>query len=438
MKRKNIMKLLSVSVILSLFLFNCSSDSNDISRIAQDSNLNYQEQNYQEPFVKDFLSYEISFGSELFGTKDEFLLVRPVYISVNYNGDILITDEGRIKVFDKNGKGKKIIGRPGKGPGEFESQRPETYISPEGFITVFDDVFVRGGSVYNLFAPDYSLIEKKRCNNNPRLENFLRLKLSNPEYKLFVSKVFALNASEKIYLISNTIGSDPYYSDSYYTFVYENPDTLIKLTHFKMPGAHLGGWDRSLGLKEWNIIPGRKLVYINTDDDIHDDITGSWYTIHIISLDDFKDTKITHRFSPVSYPEERISYLLNYKTDRTDEMGRRSEISQREKGKKYKERKYLPSAYDMRIDLTYAFVIRYHINKLIGSKESYELEVDSFDLNAVKYIGSFNLPPTSTFISNGCVYQGTNDKEGFYILRKYKINPIVYGLPEDPDWKTKK
>ena len=91
------------------------------------------------------------------------------------------------------------------------------------------------------------------------------------------------------------------------------------------------------------------------------------------------------------------------------------------------------------IDGHYAFVFLYKY-KDANKKETNNNErfVDIFDLNNEKFIGSYIFPSRFNTIKYGYAYDGNRDQEGFAEIRKYKINPIVYGLPEDPDWKTKK
>ena len=68
--------------------------------------------------LSDVLQLELTFGDK--DLPDEYLLARPGGIAVNDNGDILVVDENRVKVYSNNGREKSIIGGPGEGPGYFE------------------------------------------------------------------------------------------------------------------------------------------------------------------------------------------------------------------------------------------------------------------------------------------------------------------------------
>jgi len=309
-------------------------------------------------------------------------------------------DEGMIKVYDKFGKSKKIIGRQGHGPGEFEG-RPRMFLSPTGYLVVIS----LGSYYYNLFAPDYSFVEKKRFSN------------SQP-----VIKMYALNESEKVYEVIENIRNE---NKNYILIFYENNDIVIPLLQCKNPeifefssgissGIYQSRW---LGGVYWELLPDRKIIYINTDEDTHDEKTGSKYTIHLISLDTFEDKKITRQFTPVEFH---------------DELKKSSEDRQKEVANLYKDKKYYSSVHSIKVDQKYVFIETGSNIDIYNNRNITEIAVDLFDFEADTFIKQVNYPERPFFsrrngTKNGYLYVFGSDVEGFAEIRKYKIDPAVYG-----------
>ena len=89
----------TVFFIISVFLLiNCSELSTDDSG----------------QVLPDVLSLELSFGDDDTVLPEEYLLARPGRPVILDNGDILVGDENSIKVFDGDGKPRRIIGRAGQ------------------------------------------------------------------------------------------------------------------------------------------------------------------------------------------------------------------------------------------------------------------------------------------------------------------------------------
>ena len=94
---------------------------------------------------------------------------------------------------------------------------------------------------------------------------------------------------------------------------------------------------------------------------------------------------------------------------------------------------YRPSISRIIIDRNFIFIFLSNIDN--------NRMVQVFDSNINKIIYEFKWPiefEKLYSIGNGRFCLVSYDDEGLPILRKYKINPIVYGLPEDTDWKKKK
>ena len=108
-------------------------------------------------------------GSDDVSVPQEYLLVMPRFPAVKNNGDILIPDEFKIKVFDSSLKPKKIFGGQGQGPGEFEFATA-LRLAPNGYLTVSDEEY------YSLFDDNYKFISKNRFYPSANLTSFLKSK----------------------------------------------------------------------------------------------------------------------------------------------------------------------------------------------------------------------------------------------------------------------
>ena len=116
--------------------------------------------------LENAVTLELAFGDK--DVPDEFLLATPSRALVNYNGDIIVFDEYKLKIYDTNGKPKKIVGRKGQGPGEFSPiPIPHiSFISEDGYLTMIDQV----GRNLQIFGPHYEFIEQKNIGKTKLIE----------------------------------------------------------------------------------------------------------------------------------------------------------------------------------------------------------------------------------------------------------------------------
>ncbi|KPK92248.1 hypothetical protein AMJ80_06760, partial [bacterium SM23_31] len=386
----------------------------------------------EQKILTDVLTLEMTIGGEDDPHKDEFLLVSPKLMDVSYEGDILIPDEGKIKVYDDKGNEKTIIGRIGQGPAEFKLLH-SPFLSPTGYLIVADvsgrkwsSFHYSGDSKlvhsYNLFSPDYSFIEKRRFDNSLRIDDYLKTKNVSRGNVKYIRRIYALSEYEKVYEIEIVLGSLllsrlPFFNaPSSIVILYENAETVIPLVETRFiasPNDYNSYFE--LGQLHWELMPDRRIMYLNTDEDIYNIQTGSFYTVHTLSLDGLEDKKITRQFSTIEFPES--------KTNR-EEYSKNESFRQREERevKAYREKKYYASVDWVKIDGNYAFMFTYTQN----DKE--EILTDVFDLKAGKYITSVYFPFVPIVIRDGYAYYlQWSGGYTFAEVRKYKIDPAVYG-----------
>ncbi|KPK89290.1 hypothetical protein AMJ80_09990 [bacterium SM23_31] len=424
-----------ISIIcLSIFIsfFNCNSDVD-----VQTTEI--------QPLLTDVLTLELSIG-EISGLKDDFILVNPQYLDVNFAGDILVLDESRIKVYEKSGKGKKIVGRPGQGPGEFETG-PLFFLSPEGFVTVVDhakspkltlhSILSSSGfeSYYNLFSPNYNFIEKKKIKNKVILSEYLKTKYPDSNNTYYIAGIFTISDTDKVYEVIVKNGS--LLSDVRYNrlLLYDNSkaiDLIKESIHleFGVAISEKGNINpQPIGGIYWGLITGRKIMYVNTEEDRHIEPSGSFYTVHVLSLDTFEEQEIIHSFTPVILPEnvKKRKFSMPSKSDlrkmrrSTQQMFTRMEEVYNFLINDIKSRQFYPSICGLRIDRDYAFLF------LNDGKDRKEKLADVIDLDTMKHVTLAEFPFIPASIKNVYVYEIAQDEEGFSEIRKYRIDPAVYG-----------
>ena len=406
-------------IISLLFFLQCGSDSDYLQEDISEK---------IEPYKGEFLSLEIAFGSEKYGTKDEFLLVDPLpspfQLLVNNNGDILLVDESRIKIYEKNGIGKKILGRPGYGPGEFEDS-PDIFLGPTGYLLALTSP-KSTFTFYNLYDPDYNFIEKIRIQNNQRILDYVQSKV--PDIKsYYVDQIIPLNKKEKLYKIEYMNIQE---QKKMISVFYENNDGIIEFLNVKKPDSFstekYSTNTSDFGSFFLDILSGRRIVYINTDDDRHDEKTGSFYIIHIISLDTREDKQIACKFNSIEYTEDYIEDF--YRSAMKPSKVKGEVMSEREKhhkalGQFLRKKKFYPSIRRMKIDGQYA------IFELLESQfKNKEYILDIIDLEAGKFIKRIMSPTylLGKTIKNSCLYGIFQEEDEFSEVRKYKIHSSVY------------
>ncbi|MFC1513658.1 hypothetical protein ACFL5P_01485, partial [candidate division KSB1 bacterium] len=181
------------------------------------------------------------------------------------------------------------------------------------------------------------------------------------------------------------------------------------------------GFNPNLGELFWDVLTDNKVVYINTDEDYYDNEDGNfYYVIHIVDLNSLKDTKIKRKFNPVKLPEDLNRFII--KTITTAKADNEMKDIYRKKG-------FFTSSrlFHLDKDILYVYLYEgYYRNKFDNSKEKI-FPTDIFDLNQQKYIKSV-IFPEYIFPRNGKYhYDIGTDKEGFPVIKKYRIDPAVYG-----------
>ncbi|MFC1556154.1 hypothetical protein ACFL67_03635 [candidate division KSB1 bacterium] len=386
-------------------------------------------------------------GSEETVQNNDFLLAQPRIALVNEKNDVIIADEGRIKVFDALGKEKLIFGNIGQGPGEFY-QNFIAFLSPEGYLSVMDvDAGAYGSECngrarfiryYNIFSPDYSFIEKRRFDSSEALTDYLLS--SGAEINLltgtaylrnerkpdtFIRRFYLISENELLYALTYDITDQQNIIIPIYDIVYEKEGKIMSLCKSRNP-AHtkLIGTSYPLGEVKWEVLPDNRIVCLNTDNDVVDPADKSFYSLQIISFKDRNSIKTIRRpYTPIRFPERMIE--VKDVPGMTDDIRKREELRK----KPYKDKGYYVSAVQLLSDNKFIFVFLYSkgYEKGSGGDPFIPLTTDVFDAENGEYVSTVDFPFIPWVIRNGYAYNLTVDADYFPVVEKYRIDPAVYG-----------
>ena len=349
------------------------------------------------------LSEVMSFGGVNSFLENEYILSDARSMAVNIDGDMIAYDELRLKIFDTDGKEKVIIGKP------WDAAQYGTYcalyINPDGYLIVADmrssgsDLFQnffgrrRLNDYYSLYAPDLTLIERQRFQDNSRLMNYMTFNDIRTDYLGNIYAVYPVSQTEKVIEIRYTDDSDDAEFRYNTELLYDNSREIVPLIHKKLheSSSSLRPTYPS-GTLHWALLPGKNIVYVHDDEDVHDTTEGSFYTTHILSLTTGEDREITIPFTPVQ-PTERLK--------------ERYEIE------------YYPAVQNILADGNTVYVFAFHPEGLIN------IRTEVIDAEKAEVINTVEFPAIPLVIKNGHAYR-IYRQDNFRKVVKYRIDPEVY------------
>lgn len=382
-------------LLIFILFFNCSSDI-DVQTAEM------------EPLT-DVLTLELSFGDENTISKDEFLLANPMGIAVNNEGDMLVIDENRIKVYDWHGKEKMIIGRPGQGPGEFEMAY-NSIISPTGFLNVN-----ASSSTFNLYFPTYEFLDMINLERNSLYEKY---KIENNWRKIYYfSNIVTYSEHQRLVILW---AQEPHSNENFpfhAVMIYEKNNELYEIARYRDMGSfsiNNGIGDAVVAFQGefmWDLLSNNRVIYTDT---YHDKRTEESYIyeLHMVSLDDFSIKSITRSYTPVEIPySAKKRYIERKTTTAVSEFMKNSA----------KNTKYYPPLENLMTDRNFIFAFTYSKN------DSGEILTDIFDADSGKYLRSAYFPLIPDIIKDEYAYCMKKGRDIFPVIEKYRIDPAVYG-----------
>ena len=375
------------------------------------------------PILTDVLSLELTIGGADDTNPSEYLLADPGTIAVNDSNDIFVVDERRIKVFDRDGNPKRIIGRPGMGPGEFGGNLrlfiPRITFGPKGHLTLLEHVSI-SSSYYSIFSPHYVFQKKGYLLTDSKLLNYL--KNHNLRFGgIGTIKIVALDDNKKIYSIhcSERGITMPDSEISYDLLIYENEDTIFTIQK-KLRTSYLPKAGRStgdLGALNWEVLLDGKIIYTHGGHDRQITQDGATYFLHIFSTDSFRESVLSFDYKPLEFTDLSVERFMGMNTPRERERAKYTLDA-------YKAAKYYPPVYSIKTDGEYVFAFTFEKNDKLEFLVNVIHAVTGERISAIY----FPLNPNLIVIKNGYAYllKSTTDTE-FAEIKKYRIAPAVYG-----------
>jgi len=400
-------------ICLSLFLslFNCGTD------------IDIQTEEMPPPLT-DVLTLDLTIGGAEDTHPSEYLLADPGAIAVNDSNDIFIVDERRIKVFDRDGNPKRIIGRPGIGPGEFGGNLrlfiPRITFGPKGHLTLLEHPSIFR-SYYSIFSPHYVFQKKDYLFTDSKLLSYLKNQNLRFGGIATIKKIVALDDNKKIYSIgcSERGKIAPDSGIFYDLLIYDSADTIFtiqkRVKTSYVPKAGTGTSD--LGSLNWDVLPDGKIIYTHGGHDRQITQDGATYFLHIFSTDSFQESVLSFDYKLLEFTDLSVERFMGMDTP-----------SERERAKyildAYKAAKYYPPVYSIKTDGEYVFAFTFEKN---DEQEFLVGVIHAVTGERISMI-YFPLNPNFNVIRNGYAYllKGTTDTE-FAEVNKYRIDPAVYG-----------
>ncbi|MFC1554399.1 hypothetical protein ACFL7D_07185 [candidate division KSB1 bacterium] len=383
---------------------------------------------------EDTVTFELSFGDDETALESEYLLADPRAVGISAQNEILVLDESRIKVFDQTGKPVRIVGREGQGPGEFE-RAYRLNVGPNGHVSVKNYMGL------SAFTPNLEFIHKKNYTNSSYYKNLkdergwqsgialYAIYFSENERVIVVEgDIFREGEGSKIsqdfkVLIHEKDGvSKPvveYVKEYVSVFLVVNSDFMFSNSfHFEFFGDLL-----------WTTLPRSRIVYTDTGKDYEKTETSGTYRLTVLSLTDGSTKTLQHSYELLPIPENEIpekgggpKTIGGFNQASFDNFVDEVEAFKEEK-------EHCAPLRSLVTDREYLFAFTYkEKEKTDPESEITEVLADIFDMSTGEYVCSTYFPGIPQVIANGYAYYRTRgSKDEFPLIKKYRIDPKVYG-----------
>ncbi|MFC1554325.1 hypothetical protein ACFL7D_06805 [candidate division KSB1 bacterium] len=355
---------------------------------------------------------------------DRFLLVRlrSAGFGVNEKNDVLLLDENYVKVFDKNGRPKTIFGGSGQGPGEFPVRAYNMWVGPTGFVSVYA---VNYNQTAINFSPDFEYINKISFQENEEIKTIIG------KYNIFDDRqkeIYPINDTDMLIIIEADDRKDRSNITCYKSFIYKKGNKYSEIFTSENPGRvsaeSISMTNRDLGNIYVNPLDSKKVLIVNSLEDIHVENNKYSYVLTVMDIESNKKKTISHRYLPIVFedyePKRSQTVHPDPETEKrlNDSYWEASKIS----SERMKKMKYKAPIINILTDNNYIFVFNQNTN------EKEEILTDVFDADTEKFLNStyFSFMPAA--IKNGFAYKyNWSSRNGFPSVEKFKIDPAVYG-----------
>ena len=377
--------------------------------------------------VENILSLKISFGDSK-ELPDGYLLVRPQGLVVLKNGNIVVTDDFKLKMFNIDGKPEKIIGKSGQGPGEFQTIG-SLFISPVGKISIYASY-----TYFDIYSEDLEFIERVSIAYNPNYQ-FIKDRF-NLSKSFRIHTLIPINQKDKLLVIEGR-DIDKF---GYKIIAYQCGDVIKIVDDYKFIAEYTtkkGSFALSArGDSYLKLLPNECILFTHSLTEIEKKDNRYYFNLYISHYDGSVRKIISHSFKPVKLDD----YLM----------------PNDESKKILKSYPYYPAIQDLKVDSNYIFVFTYEKN------EKEEILTHIFNAEKAEYIRSAFFPFIPSKIKNKIAYRlkvpdfrvyyetfrksmskEYIEKNSFYpVIEIYEINPIIFEKSKWPmtnvQWQMRK
>ena len=374
--------------------------------------------------IENALTLELSFGADEQKLSVDYLLDRPKFFAVNKEEDVIVSDNQCLKIFDSGGNPKKILGRPGQGPGEYAGTTAPI-ITETGYISARFDM--RSIS-FNIYAPDYTFVDlinfqfsslqEKLMEENNWTGIIYGAHCYSPDEFLMGIYANEVSETERTAAVETIDGKAV---SSINALVYQNGENIEYIYAIGYP-IEKASINQERGRFHYDLLPDRRIVY--TFAAVHKTFeNGSWYySLFVHDLKTLEKVEIKQPYTPVAIPDS----VIYYEDEETrmiiwEDIRNRLLQEEKERTKNLEELKFYTGIKDILTDGDIIFVFTFEYDKEKGHV------VDVIDSRTGEFISSAYFPFEPQPIKNGYAYRIAKNEEGFYVIEKYKIDPAVYG-----------
>jgi len=414
-------------VLFFLLFFNCSSDVD----------LQTAEKKPEMEPLTNVLTLVQTFGGEDDPNTGDYLLADPGDIAVIKNGDIIVTDEKMLKIYDPSGKGKALLGGQGDGPGEFSRSRSLlatssgiiltnpiiVNVSPQGFITAFESPLGSSATYYNVYTSGYRTHNRYRVSSNPQISSVYT------SSKTSMQNVVSLNENLTLFHLNTSNGYEEVFGfddGKEFHVIKQNPRPGVFSSSI---GQFMVETDEKL---HFVLLPTGTIVYCHTYYDSHLDVADDIVTFHIVNLDPFSEKTVKLTYQPVPLAEKEIRTVEDVMKISNIQVDKET----KRKMEEFYAMRYKPAFKTLLCDGDVLFVNTFQKNDH-AERDEYYTKV--YNVETWEMVSGFYAPAwfsghkaeryhiERVVVSDGYAYRLHYDHVQFAFIEKYKIAQEVYG-----------
>ncbi|MCP4727365.1 MAG: hypothetical protein GY863_20175 [bacterium] len=367
----------------------------------------------------NILDHEVSFGGE--NLPEEYLLARPRDLDVNSDGDILVVDESRIKIFDRDGVPKRFVGNKGQGPGEFEF--PESLsLSNDGYLLLKEDF--RNSNI-SLFSKNLEFIKRKYFREYLPSKSILEKDGMTRTYP--PGRIMLIAKDEVLYMMGSEIDFNQ--NDEFTeTLFYQKNDDVVKIRSYEKRSIIATEDPRGreffppLGELSFALLPEARMVYSHSAYDFEELNGKEYYILNISTHDGSNPETIKQMYQSIQLTD--VDELTERYRDGIQRNARSApyyKAVMAEINEKIEQGIKCAPHREILTDGEYIFVFTFNKNKTGATF------TDVFNADEMKYVCSAYFDFIPDKIKNKYAYRLKDTKDEFPVVEKYKIIDAVYG-----------